>query len=30
MISLLEKSLGDRTAVLLGERAAADTLILTP
>ena len=29
MISLLEKSLGDRTAVLLGERAAADTLILT-
>ena len=25
-----EKSLGDRTAVLLGERAAADTLILTP
>lgn len=30
MISLLEKSLGDRTAVLLGERAAADALILTP
>ena len=30
MISLLEKSLGDRTAVLLGERAATDTLILTP
>ena len=30
MISLLEKSLGERTAVLLGERAAADTLILTP
>ena len=30
MISLLEKSLGDRTAVLLGERAAVDTLILTP
>lgn len=30
LISLLEKSLGDRTAVLLGERAAADTLILTP
>ena len=30
MSSLLEKSLGDRTAVLLGERAAADTLILTP
>ena len=28
MISLLEKSLGDRTAVLLGERAAADVLVL--
>ena len=30
MVSLLEKALGDRTAVLLGERAAPDTLILTP
>ena len=30
MVSLLERSLGDRTAVLLGERAAPDTLILTP
>ena len=30
MISLLEKSLGDRTAVLLGVCVAADTLILTP
>ena len=30
MVSLLEKALGDRSAVLLGERAAPDTLILTP
>ena len=30
MISLLGKALGDRTAVLLGERAAPDTLLLTP
>ncbi len=30
MISLLEKALGDRTAALLGERAAPDTLVLTP
>ena len=30
MVSLLGKALGDRTAVLLGERAAPDTLLLTP
>ncbi len=30
MISLLEKSLGDSTAALLGERAAPDPLRLTP
>ena len=30
MISLLEKAVGDSTAALLGERAAPDTLVLTP
>ena len=30
VVSLLERSLGDRTSVLLGARTAPDTLILTP
>lgn len=30
MVPLLEKALGDRSAVFLGERAAPDTLFLTP
>ena len=30
MVPLLEKALGDRTAVFLGERTAPDVLILTP
>ena len=30
MVPLLEKALGDRTAVFLGERAAPDILVLTP
>jgi len=30
MVPLLEKALGDHTAILLGERAAPDMLLLTP